>query len=130
MLRGSRTSPNVHGPRPHLPTKLPCLCPPTSAKFSECSRESSGRPPAGSGMAQSEEGGMPTADIQATDIVVSTEDGVNLRGRLWKGPRPRAIAVIAHGFGEHGGSYAHVAEELAAVHAIDVLAVDFRGHGR
>jgi len=73
---------------------------------------------------------MLTDDAKATDVVVSTEDGVQLQGRRWTCAKPRAVVVIAHGFGEHGGSYGHVAEELAGSHAIDVLAVDFRGHGR
>lgn len=73
---------------------------------------------------------MQTMQESAVDVVVPTDDGVILRGRWWKAPSPRAIVVIAHGFGEHGGSYNHVAEEFARSHALDVVAVDFRGHGR
>jgi alpha-beta hydrolase superfamily lysophospholipase len=38
--------------------------------------------------------------------------------------------VIAHGFGEHGGCYRHVAEVLGPALEIDLLAPDLRGHGR
>lgn len=73
---------------------------------------------------------MRTMRDEAADVAVPTEDGLVLRGRWWKAADPRALLVIAHGFGEHGGTYSHVAEELAGARGIDVLAVDFRGHGR
>lgn len=37
--------------------------------------------------------------------------------------------VVAHGFGEHGGSYRHVAESLSSTLDLDVIVVNFRGHG-
>jgi alpha-beta hydrolase superfamily lysophospholipase len=37
--------------------------------------------------------------------------------------------IIAHGFGEHGGTYRHVAASLGTALDLDVIAVDFRGHG-
>jgi alpha-beta hydrolase superfamily lysophospholipase len=40
------------------------------------------------------------------------------------------VVVVAHGLGEHGGAYAHVAESLGRSAGVDLLAVDFRGHGR
>ena len=42
---------------------------------------------------------------------------------------PRRIVVLAHGFGEHSGRYAHVIERLVADGAV-VHAPDHRGHGR
>jgi acylglycerol lipase len=42
---------------------------------------------------------------------------------------PRAVVVIAHGAGEHGGRYQHVADRLAA-QGYAVYAIDHRGHGR
>ena len=42
---------------------------------------------------------------------------------------PRAFIVLAHGYGEHGGRYAHVGEHFAA-RGIAVTALDHRGHGR
>jgi alpha-beta hydrolase superfamily lysophospholipase len=38
--------------------------------------------------------------------------------------------MIAHGLGEHGGSYTRLAEELCSWLSIDILGVDFRGSGR
>jgi alpha-beta hydrolase superfamily lysophospholipase len=38
--------------------------------------------------------------------------------------------MIAHGLGEHSGSYQKLAEELVAALSIDILGVDFRGSGR
>jgi acylglycerol lipase len=42
---------------------------------------------------------------------------------------PRAIVLLAHGIGEHGGRYAHVAAYLT-VHGYAFYALDHRGHGR
>ncbi len=42
---------------------------------------------------------------------------------------PRAVVIIAHGIGEHGGRYAHVAAYLIA-HGYAVYAPDHRGHGQ
>jgi len=55
------------------------------------------------------------------------------RGRIvvhrWSSTAPRFVALIAHGYGEHAGRYAHVAERLVAEGAT-VYAPDFEGHGR
>jgi len=40
------------------------------------------------------------------------------------------MVVVAHGLGEHGGAYAHLAEAIGPALEIDFLAIDFRGHGR
>lgn len=74
-------------------------------------------------------GAEPTA-VPARDIEVGTSGGLTLRGRWWPRPDPRGTLVIAHGFGEHGGTFRHVAESLGPALAIDIVAVDFRGHGR
>ena len=42
---------------------------------------------------------------------------------------PRAVVVIAHGLGEHGGRYAHVARRLVNARCA-AYALDHRGHGR
>lgn len=42
---------------------------------------------------------------------------------------PRAVIVIAHGYGEHSGRYAHVAAHLVQ-HDYAVYALDHRGHGK
>jgi alpha-beta hydrolase superfamily lysophospholipase len=53
-----------------------------------------------------------------------------LKGRWWRRVAPRAVLVVAHGYGEHGGAYRRVAEAIADRSEVDVIAVDFRGHGR
>jgi alpha-beta hydrolase superfamily lysophospholipase len=65
------------------------------------------------------------------EVVVRSADGTPLHARYWPGTEPRGVLVIAHGVGEHGGCYAEAAEALAATPGlVDVLALDFRGHGR
>ncbi len=49
--------------------------------------------------------------------------------RCWRPANPRALLVIVHGFAEHGGRYAAVAEALAA-RGIAVGVPDLWGHGR
>jgi len=51
--------------------------------------------------------------------------------RLWLPDRraPVGRVLIAHGYAEHGGRYAHVAERLTAA-GLAVAAPDHRGHGR
>ena len=47
----------------------------------------------------------------------------------WSAEEPRYIALIAHGYGEHAGRYAHVAARLVADGAA-VYGPDHFGHGR
>ncbi|GHG84861.1 alpha/beta hydrolase [Streptomyces lanatus] len=49
--------------------------------------------------------------------------------REWPHPRPRYIALVAHGYGEHIGRYAEVAEVLVG-HGAAVFGPDHLGHGR
>lgn len=49
--------------------------------------------------------------------------------RAWPVEKPRGQVVIAHGFAEHGGRYAHVAAALNDA-SLSVWASDHRGHGR
>jgi len=49
--------------------------------------------------------------------------------RLWRPVAGRRLMVIAHGFGEHGGRYTHLAEALAA-QGFWVAAPDWWAHGR
>jgi alpha-beta hydrolase superfamily lysophospholipase len=74
--------------------------------------------------------GMATAQGRTGEIEVRSADGVLLRGRWWRSTAPRGVVIVVHGFGEHGGGYQHVAETLVARLELDVVAVDFRGHGR
>jgi alpha-beta hydrolase superfamily lysophospholipase len=68
--------------------------------------------------------------IAPRDVEIGSSDGVVLRGWYWPHPAPRGVVVIAHGFGEHGGCYEHVARALGPVLEVDVVAFDQRGHGR
>jgi alpha-beta hydrolase superfamily lysophospholipase len=72
---------------------------------------------------------MATAQTYVGDIEVRSADGLILRGRWWRRSEPRGVVIVAHGFGEHGGSYARVADTLGSTLDLDVVAVDFRGHG-
>jgi alpha-beta hydrolase superfamily lysophospholipase len=73
---------------------------------------------------------MLTAQTIPADTVIPSTDGTLLRAWSWARPNPRATLVVAHGIGEHGGCYRHVAEDLAPALDVDVLVPDFRGHGR
>lgn len=64
------------------------------------------------------------------DHVIPSADGTPLHARCWSGHEPRGVLVVAHGLGEHGGCYDHVAEALTSRPGlVDVVAFDFRGHG-
>lgn len=47
----------------------------------------------------------------------------------WVPAKPKAVVVIVHGLGEHGGRYAHVAQSLVDADYA-VYAMDHRGHGK
>ncbi|XVS65063.1 alpha/beta fold hydrolase [Actinosynnema sp. CA-299493] len=49
--------------------------------------------------------------------------------RTWPNLDADWLAVLVHGYGEHGGRYAHVAEALVRAGAL-VVAADLVGHGR
>lgn len=55
--------------------------------------------------------------------------GGALAARAWPNPDARYIALLCHGYGEHAGRYAWLAERLVE-HGAVVHAVDHRGHGR
>jgi alpha-beta hydrolase superfamily lysophospholipase len=73
---------------------------------------------------------MLTTPCDASELTVPSRDGVELKARWWAVPRPRGIVVVAHGLGEHGGAYAHLAEAIGPALGVDFIALDFRGHGR
>jgi acylglycerol lipase len=55
--------------------------------------------------------------------------GLHIHSRTWlPAGAPRGVVVIAHGYAEHGGRFAHVAQRLVA-EEIAVRAPDHRGHG-
>lgn len=56
--------------------------------------------------------------------------GLRLSGREWLPATPaRAVIALVHGFGEHMGRWAHVAEWFAT-RGLAAVALDLRGHGR
>jgi alpha-beta hydrolase superfamily lysophospholipase len=73
---------------------------------------------------------MMTVQSPPRDVVIVSADETPLRGWYWERSEPRAVLVIVHGFGEHGGCYRHVAETLGPALDIELLAPDHRGHGR
>ena len=60
---------------------------------------------------------------------VEPASGRRLAYRLWQPPQPQVLVVVVHGFAEHGGRYAAMAEALAA-RGIAVGVQDLWGHGR
>jgi acylglycerol lipase len=73
---------------------------------------------------------VPVGHSEAYDETIASTDATPLKAWSWQRTRPRGVLVIAHGLGEHGGCYRHVAEAIAPALEFDVLAFDFRGHGR
>ncbi len=73
---------------------------------------------------------MATEFSLVRDVEVRSIDGMTLRGRWWRRQSPRGVVIVSHGFAEHGGCYRRVAEVLGARLEFDVIAVDYRGHGR
>lgn len=60
----------------------------------------------------------------------SGNDGLRMFENVWRPEADsKAVAVLVHGFTEHGGRYAHVAEALTR-QGFPVYALDLRGHGR
>lgn len=69
-------------------------------------------------------------DVRHSIGVATTSDGIDIAYQAWR-PETQATAVLAvvHGYAEHGGRYALLAEHLTR-HAFAVYACDLRGHGR
>lgn len=63
-------------------------------------------------------------------LTLVSRDGTRLGLRRWSTPEPcSAMLLVVHGYFEHGGRYAELAEVLAA-RGIETWALDLRGHGR
>jgi alpha-beta hydrolase superfamily lysophospholipase len=58
-----------------------------------------------------------------------TQEGTKLYAQGWKPAQVKAVVCIVHGFAEHGGRFAHVAERLGR-EGYAVLALDQFGHGK
>jgi acylglycerol lipase len=64
----------------------------------------------------------------ATDSFVGAR-GLRIHRRMWlPASAPTGVVVIAHGFAEHGGRYAPLADRLVT-EGLAVVAPDHRGHG-
>lgn len=60
----------------------------------------------------------------------TTSDGIRLFQRRWLPDQDAlAVVVVVHGFLEHSGRYADLAERLTS-HGLAVYALDLRGHGK
>src|SRR5258708_4247236 len=73
---------------------------------------------------------QPGAITTTSDETIASADGTPLKAWCWSRPSPRGVLVVAHGLGEHGACYRNVAEAVGRAADVDVLAFDFRGHGR
>jgi alpha-beta hydrolase superfamily lysophospholipase len=58
------------------------------------------------------------------------EDGTPLAARVWRKEGSRGVLVVAHGVGEHAGCYDTLGGTFLRPAGADVVAFDFRGHGR
>jgi acylglycerol lipase len=61
--------------------------------------------------------------------MIKTKDRLDLFTTEWTITNAKACVVFTHGFGEHSGRYAHVAEAFNQA-AFSFYAYDLRGHGR
>lgn len=59
----------------------------------------------------------------------TSSDGAALYGEWFSVPRPRAAALVVHGYLEHCGRYRELAHVLAQA-GVATLTFDMRGHGR
>ncbi|MES2681958.1 MAG: lysophospholipase [Pseudomonadota bacterium] len=59
----------------------------------------------------------------------SGQGGLRIHWQSWLPEKVQAVVLIAHGVGEHGGRYGHVAEALVGT-GCAVYAIDHRGHGQ
>ncbi len=64
-----------------------------------------------------------------SDEFIKRPDGANIYVQSWFPEETKAYFLIAHGLGEHGERYAHMADFFNQKQ-IGVVAPDFRGHGR
>lgn len=67
--------------------------------------------------------------MTVTESSWKTPDGVRLYAVEWRPLRPRAVAVLVHGLGEHCRRYDPIAEVFSDA-GIALLGFDHRGHGR
>lgn len=59
----------------------------------------------------------------------TASDGTDIYYQSWSPQNPKALLVICHGLGEHGGRYGHVTD-VVVPEGFAAFALDHRGHGR
>ena len=62
-------------------------------------------------------------------VAVAIPGRPRLAARLWTTESPRAVVIVSHGHGEHGGCYAGLAAAVVPGARVDLVAFDYRGHG-
>ena len=68
--------------------------------------------------------------MRHTEFDLYTKDGLKLYGQSWEPDgKPDAIVCLLHGFNEHSGRYAHLADALIGK-AYALIVCDLRGHGK
>jgi alpha-beta hydrolase superfamily lysophospholipase len=67
--------------------------------------------------------------MSETTQILTAKDGLQLFSRTWLAEKPKAVIALIHGFGEHSGRYAHVADFFNK-NGYSVFALDNRGHGK
>jgi alpha-beta hydrolase superfamily lysophospholipase len=68
--------------------------------------------------------------MKRRDESLAGNGGVEIKYTVWEpDDAPRGVLLLAHGLGEYGGRYDHVAQRLGAAGLI-VAVPDHRGHGR
>jgi len=67
--------------------------------------------------------------MSETTKILTTKDGLSLFSRAWTIENPKGAIALIHGFGEHGGRYAHVSR-FFNTHGYSLYALDNRGHGQ
>ena len=69
------------------------------------------------------------ADLKYATGTFTSSDDTDIYYQSWTPTPSRALLVVAHGIGEHGGRYGHVIDAVAPL-GLAVWALDHRGHGR
>ena len=57
------------------------------------------------------------------------DQGKKIFTQSWAVEKPKAVVLIAHGFAEHSGRYAHVAKYFNSI-GMSAMAIDHYGHGQ
>ena len=68
--------------------------------------------------------------MEHSSVQFAAADGLLLTRQAWRPDgEPAAVLAVVHGYGEHGGRYRGLAEDMAA-RGYAVHVYDLRGHGR